>query len=1366
MMIIYHFQGVVKMKNPITKEYYLGLDIGTDSVGYAAADTEYNLKKYKGEPAWGVMTFEAAKPAQDRRAFRTARRRLDRRQERVHLLEELFAPEIAKVDPGFFIRRRESMLLRGDAQDPFTLFSDDKYTDREYSRQYPTIHHLICELMRSDTPHDVRLVFHACAWLVAHRGHFLFDIPASQAAELLNFDHVYREFTDYLAELELPLPWPSGLAADTLLSILKMKVGVKRKEDAFKKEVFSGGKLPADAEECPYSFRSVIGLLCGRKSKPKDLFRNEEYTDLDSVDLAMDDEQFAAVVAELGDDGELLQKLRAMQDCAMLISTSNGKNISESKVDEYDQHKKDLKWLKRFVKKYLKCKYNLIFRAAAADNYVAYSGNVKSCPEPKKVKKTKKDGFCDFLKKQVKDVMVDKADKTAFEDMLTRLDNRTFLPKQRDSDNRVIPQQLYRIELEAILDHAANYLPLLSERDDEGISVRDKILSVFDFKIPYFVGPLGKKGENVWLTRKAEGKIYPWNFDRMVDQDRCEDDFIRRMTNTCTYLPGEDVLPECSLLYSRFMVLNEINPIRINDVPIPVEVKQAIYSEIFMRKSRVTKKQIETFLRERALLKNGDILCGIDERANATLKPWHDFARLLSSGVMSVDDAEAIILRAAYSEDRMRFQKWLAANYPTLSKDDREYIGRLKLKGFGRLSRKLLTGVYADSKNGTGEARSIIDAMWETNENLMQLLSDRWGYGEVIGQMAKEYYDAHPRTLSKRLEEMYVSPAVRRPIIRTLDITADVVKAMGGAPKKIFVEMARGGAPEQKGRRTVSRKQQLLDLYKTMKNDDVRQLSAELEAMGETADNRLQSERLFLYYLQLGKCAYSGEAIDLAQISTGRYNVDHIYPQAYVKDDSILNNKVLVLSTMNAEKGDQLVPAPFREKMCGFWAMLQKNGLMTEEKYKRLTRKTPFTEEERMGFINRQLVETRQSTKVIAALLQERYPDSEIVYVKAGLVSEFRQEFDLVKCRAVNDLHHAKDAYLNIVVGNVYHERFSKRWFSPDQKYNVQAKKIFTAPVNCGGSIVWNGTQDLEKVKKAAGKNTVHLTRYAFCRKGGLFDQNPRKASAGLIPLKKGLPTEIYGGYRGATVSFFILAKYSSAKNKDLVIVPVELQFADKVTESRVSLHEYVKNAITRMIGMDPEAIEFPLGERVLRINTCLLADGLRLSLRGCTGVNQLSVALQSPLLLSESEQKYLKRITSFLEKQKANQNIIPDEVHDGISAEKNIELYGRLQEKLSARPFQQMPANPIKNVSAGRCMFEKLSALHQMRAITNIVTVFSASTATTDLTMIGGKEKMGNKTLSCFVSNWTKKYHDVRIIDDSPAGLFEQQSENILNLL
>ena len=63
--------------------YYLGLDIGTDSVGYAVTDKEYNLLKFHGNDAWGSNIFEAASLSDERRSFRSGRRRLDRRQQRI-----------------------------------------------------------------------------------------------------------------------------------------------------------------------------------------------------------------------------------------------------------------------------------------------------------------------------------------------------------------------------------------------------------------------------------------------------------------------------------------------------------------------------------------------------------------------------------------------------------------------------------------------------------------------------------------------------------------------------------------------------------------------------------------------------------------------------------------------------------------------------------------------------------------------------------------------------------------------------------------------------------------------------------------------------------------------------------------------------------------------------------------------------------------------------------------------------------------------------------------------------------------------------------------------------------------------------------
>ena len=93
---------------------------------------------------------------------------------------------------------------------------------------------------------------------------------------------------------------------------------------------------------------------------------------------------------------------------------------------------------------------------------------------------------------------------------------------------------------------------------------------------------------------------------------------------------------------------------------------------------------------------------------------------------------------------------------------------------------------------------------------------------------------------------------------------------------------------------------------------------------------------------------------------------------------------------------------------------------MNDEKYNRLTSTERLSEDQLAGFIARQLVETAQGAKGIAELMKAMLPGTDIVYAKARNVSDFRKEYKMLKSRLVNDYHHAQDAYLNIVVGNVY----------------------------------------------------------------------------------------------------------------------------------------------------------------------------------------------------------------------------------------------------------------------------------------------------------------------------------------------------------
>ena len=44
-------------------DYYIGLDVGTTSVGWAVTDKQYNISKFKGNAMWGARLFDESQPS-------------------------------------------------------------------------------------------------------------------------------------------------------------------------------------------------------------------------------------------------------------------------------------------------------------------------------------------------------------------------------------------------------------------------------------------------------------------------------------------------------------------------------------------------------------------------------------------------------------------------------------------------------------------------------------------------------------------------------------------------------------------------------------------------------------------------------------------------------------------------------------------------------------------------------------------------------------------------------------------------------------------------------------------------------------------------------------------------------------------------------------------------------------------------------------------------------------------------------------------------------------------------------------------------------------------------------------------------------
>ena len=1335
-------------------EYFLGLDIGTDSVGWAASDLNYELLKFNQKEMWGSRLFPEAETAVERRTYRIARRRIQRRNQRLALLQDLFQQEIGKIDPQFFVRLSESMLHAEDKshKGKNSLFENEAFDDKAYHKKYPTIYHLRSELIHSDKPHDVRLVYLAIHHILKYRGHFLFEGSLDTQSD---FDLIMQSFC---SEVEDGLEIAFNCSDPAEMKAVLCNRNLTRTDK--QKKLYSLFGCKSNTQSA-----ALLKLIVGSTVKLHDAFPGIEEGD-EEIKVEFGSENYDLLLpkleALLADDFSILSKAKAIHDWALLDNTLHGKEyLSDAKKDIYEQHAKDLRLLKKLIRRYRPDAYNDLFKnPAGGNNYCVYAGTakVKGKKVPIEAKRCSQADFCKTVLSLLS--KVDAAD-PELEEVRARIAAESFMPKLRTKDNSVVPNQIHLKELRMILQNASKYLPFLSEKDQEGISTGDKILQILTFRIPYYVGPLNDRdphAKNTWVVRRSHERIYPWNFDAVVDKEMSAAGFITRMTAQCTYLKECTVLPQNSLLYTRFTVLNELNNLKIDGEPITVSLKQDIYRDCFETHAKVNMSTLLKYLKSKGMQVDKDQITGIDGDFHSSLKVWKEMRDLLGDRFSEETAEEIIRLSTLLGDDRSMLRDKLKKELGSILPE--EIINKAAGKrytGWGRLSREFLTQVYDNRYDPeSAEYPNIITALWESNENLMQLLGGDHGFAEAV-QNRNQMVSQENRFTYGTVRDLYLSPSVKRSTWQALQLVREILKITGHDPRKVFIEMARGGG--EKNKRTQSRKSKLLELYKSCR-DESRDWMAELNAR-EESDYR--SDRLYLYYTQMGKCMYTGEQIDLDKLyDVTVYDIDHIYPQSKVKDDSI-DNRVLVKREENAEKTDVYpIDKIVRDRMHAFWSMLLQKGMISKQKFERLVRATRLTDDELSGFVARQLVETRQSTKAVADILKQVLPDTEIVYVKAGLVSEFRSDFDCLKCREVNDLHHGKDAYLNIVVGNVYNTKFTKdpRNFFKERDHTYSLNQMYSFPVKRGDITAWipgeSGT--ISVVKKVMGKNNVLVTQMVVDKGGQLFDLNPVKKGRWQLPLKQGRDclkdTSKYGGYNNVKGAYFMLVAHEERGKIKRSIIDVPIHLAGQNMNG-----DGIKDMLVREKGLvNPQVLLPHIG-----VNSIIEIDGCRMYLTGRTGSN-LDYALAHQLIIGYENELYLRKILKYCDRNAEyarthRHDELKISEYDGLTPENNLKLYDLFVSKLENTVYCVRLSAQAENLKNVRDAFVKLTVEQQCKCLKQALNLFTCNKVKADLSAIGLGSQLGSIRTSRCISN----YQSVKLICQSVTGLFEVQKDLLL---
>lgn len=298
----------------------------------------------------------------------------------------------------------------------------------------------------------------------------------------------------------------------------------------------------------------------------------------------------------------------------------------------------------------------------------------------------------------------------------------------------------------------------------------------------------------------------------------------------------------------------------------------------------------------------------------------------------------------------------------------------------------------------------------------------------------------HSMRFNPELEEIR-NPVVLRALNQARKVVNELIRTYG-RPSRIHIELARDLNNSFEKRQEIKREQE-----KYRKNKEQAREAFVQENPGANAKDHFKYE---LYLEQDGKCAYSLEPIDLRRIGEPGYvEVDHIIPYSRSFNDG-KNNKVLVLTAQNRNKGNR-TPYEFFGQDSARWERFQKwvndNQKMRGGKKKSLTRIKVDAEDE-AKFIERNLRDTAYISKYFKNFVETwleladdpNRPDGQTaercIVLSGAMTSKLRHLWGLEKSREDSDRHHALDAAVIAACDHAMVKRLSDYYKKEENRFS------------------------------------------------------------------------------------------------------------------------------------------------------------------------------------------------------------------------------------------------------------------------------------------------------------------------------------------
>lgn len=561
----------------------------------------------------------------------------------------------------------------------------------------------------------------------------------------------------------------------------------------------------------------------------------------------------------------------------------------------------------------------------------------------------------------------------------------------------VFSTSAYRKEAERILRKQQEFNKKIT---DDFI---EDYLTILTGKRKYYHGPGNEKSRTDYGRFRTDGTTL--------------DNIFGILIGKCTFYPDEYRASKASYTAQEFNLLNDLN-----NLTVPTETKKLSEEQ---KKTIVEYAKTAKTLGASTLLKYIAKLIGasvdqihgyrIDPDKKPEMHTFEVYRKMQSLETIRVEELQRNVIDElahilTLNTEREGIEEAINAKLKdTFSQDQvlelvqfRKNNSSLFSKGWHNFSLKLMI--------------ELIPELYETSEEQMTILT------RLGKQKSKETSKRTKYIDEKELTEEIYNPVVAKSVRQAIKIINEATKKYG-IFDNIVIEMARENNEEDAKKEYIKRQKANLD----EKNAAMEKAAFQYNGKKELPDNIFHGHKelatkIRLWHQQGEKCLYTGKNIPISDLIQNqyKYEIDHILPLSLSFDDS-LSNKVLVLATANQEKG-QRTPFQALDSMDDAWSYHEFKSYVKDSKLLGNKKKEYLLTEEdiskievKQKFIERNLVDTRYSSRVVLNALQDFYKehqfDTTISVVRGQFTSQLRRKWGLEKSRETYH-HHAVDALI------------------------------------------------------------------------------------------------------------------------------------------------------------------------------------------------------------------------------------------------------------------------------------------------------------------------------------------------------------------